>query len=456
MVIPNDVIGEAYTNSLSWDVLEQLADLDNRMPGQTGERDAAEIIVDLFKEIGLNNIKMDEFEIPGWSRNNSSLSVSNPYKKTFSADHEIITLPGTPADNVKAEVVNLGYALPPDFENQDVDGKLVLATASSGNPESYHRPLHRSEKYRLAAEAGAAGFLFYSGLEGCLPPTGWAVFERPEETPGPIPGVGVSHELGQKLIRWTSSNKVTATLNSECENNQAVSQNVEAVVGPDTEQEILISAHADAHDLGSGARDNGAGVAIALEIGRLLKYMDGQLDTRVRIVIFGSEEVGLNGSNHWVDTHDTEDIKCILNLDGIGGSRDLEILTHGFNNFKNVLDPVSSEFNTEIEINDGMHVFSDQWPFVQQGIPGVACRSVPEEDNRRWGLGRLWSHTHADTMDKLDPRDLRDLAVLLTATTTQVANKQWGIDHKSPEEVRMDVPKSSEEEMRYNGRWPWN
>jgi len=425
------------------------------MPGQDGERRAAAILADAFETSGLRDVATTEFGIPGWWRGTSSLSVSGPVARTFDAEHEVVALPGTPPADADAEVVDLGYGLPPDYERVDVEGKLVLVTASAGDPPGYDRPLHRTEKYQRAADAGAAGLLFYSGLEGCLPPTGWAVLERPEETPGPIPAVGVSHEVGQRLLRWSERGPVTATLETDCENRPATSRNVEAVVGPDTDEEILVTAHLDAHDLGDGARDNGAGSALVAETGRLLATMAEDLDTRVRLVVFGSEEAGFYGAHHWADTHDLSDVACVLNLDAIGGSRTLRVRTHGFEPIRRAFASVAEEFDDPVRVDEDVSVFSDQWAFVQRGVPGAAVGSVADQSERRWGLGRLWSHTHADTLDKLDARDLRALAVPVTAAVVRLANGDFDFGRESASTIRERVPAAARSEMEYTGRWPW-
>jgi len=453
--LPPTVVGDARTSTHARDVLERLVDVGDRMAGGEGEARGAEIIADSFEASGLREVGLTEFGIPGWRRGGSSLSVSEPVERTFDAGHEVVALPGTPPGEVAAEVVDFGYALPPDFEGTGVEGKLVLATASAGDPDGYHRPLHRTEKYRRAADAGAAGLLFYSGLEGCLPPTGWAVLERPDETPGPIPAVGASHEVGRRLVRWADRDGVVATLETDCENRPATSRNVEAVVGPDTDEELLVTAHVDAHDLGDGARDNGSGSALVAEVGRLLATMEDDLDSRVRLLVFGSEEVGFNGAHHWADTHDLDRVGCILNLDGIGGSRTLRVQTHGFEPLGAAVEAVADEFDVPVDVDDGVSVFSDQWAFVQRGVPGAAVRSVPTRTDRRWGLGRLWSHTHADTLDKLDPRDLRELATPIAATVAELPADGFDVEREPPAAIRDRVPDAAEEEMRYNGRWPW-
>lgn len=219
---------------------------------------------------------------------------------------------------------------------------------------------------------------------------------------------------------------------------------------------MLLTAHVDAHDRDDGARNNGSGSALVAEIGRLLGKMEGGLDTRVRLLVFGSEEVGFNGAHHRADTHDLERVKCLLNLDGIGGSRTLQVQTHGFDPFRDAFEAVAEEFDVPVDVGDEASVFADQWAFVQLGVPGAAGRSVSTQTDRRRGLGRLWSHTHGETLDKLDPRDLRDLAALLTAAVERLADDDFDVSHASPAAVREAVPEGAEEEMRYTGRWPWS
>jgi Zn-dependent M28 family amino/carboxypeptidase len=450
------LVGAAHASTHAWEVLERLVDVGSRMAGSAGEARGASILADDFVESGLRDVETTEFEIPGWTRGSSALAVTGPVDRAFEAPHELVALPGTPAGTVGAEVVDVGYALPPDLERADVEGTLALATASTGDPEGYHRPLHRTEKYRRVADAGAAGLLFYGGPAGCLPPTGWAVFERRDATPGPIPAVGVSREVGARLARWAARDAVGARLAVDCGNAPATSRNVEAVVGPETEEEVLVTAHVDAHDLGDGARDDGAGCALVAEVGRLLAAVSGDLDARVRLVGFGSEEAGLYGAAHWAATHDLSRVKCVCNLDGIGDSRDLRVSTHGFEPLREAFAAVAAAADVPVALDDRANVFADGWAFSRRGVPTAACGSVHAASSRRWGLDRLWSHTHADTLDKLDPRDLRDLAGPLAAAVVRLADASVEIPHAEPDAVREAVPSASEEEMRTTGRWPWS
>ncbi|ESP88461.1 M28 family peptidase [Candidatus Halobonum tyrrellensis] len=440
-----DTVGDAYTSTHSWDLLRDLVDIDNRMAGQEGEAEAAELVREAFEANGLREAQVEEFPIPGWWRGPCSLTVDPGRVHTFDASHEILELPGTPSGEVTAEVVDVGHGLPEDFEDADLEGSIVMA--SSDTPDDYGRWIHRAEKYGAAAKAGADAFLFRNHIEGCLPPTGSI---GDDDGPGPIPAVGVSKEVGDRLVRYCADGTVEADLSVDCRNEPTQSRNVEAVVGPDTDEEVLVTAHVDAHDIAEGANDNGAGTVLVSEVGRLLAGIEDDLETRVRLLVFGAEEVGLFGAYEWVDSHDAEDVKCIVNIDGAGYSRNLDVYTHGFEAIGDAFREASDELAVPISVQSDIRPHSDHWPFVQEGIAGAQARSLSDTSGRGWG------HTHGDTLDKLDLRDFRDLAVGLTAGVVKLAEADREVEHASVEAVRdATVEQGYEEGMRNTGGWPF-
>jgi len=440
--LPASLVGDAYTSTRGLDLIESLVDLGNRMPGTAGEREAAALLAERFANHGIREVETTAFPIPGWWRGESSLTVGD---SRFDAPNELVALPGTPAGEVRGELVDVGDGLPEDFEGRELEGKLVMA--SSLTPEDYGRWVHRGEKYAWAAEAGAVGFVFRNHVEGCLPPTG-DVGAR--TGPGPIPAVGVSKELGSRLVRFCERKSVETRLSVECRNEPTRSRTVEGVVGPDTDEEVLVTAHVDAHDVGEGANDNGAGCALVSEVGRLLAGMEDELETRVRLVTFGAEETGLYGAYYWTHTRDLDRVKCVLNLDGAGYSRNLAIYTHGFDAIGEAFDEVSEECDAPIRVRSTIRPHSDHWPFVQRGVPGAQGRALAGESGRGWG------HTHADTLDKIDGRDLRDLTVLLAAGTVKLAEEGREIARKGSEEIREATEEGGfDVGMKAVGSWPW-
>lgn len=444
MTLSNTLIGDAYTSTITWDILEELTDIGNRMAGQHGEQRGASFLANTFSEHGLREVETNEFTVPGWWRDSSSLSVSSDPVLKYDDPHEVIALAGSPSATITEKLVDVGCGLPEDFESLDVSDRLVLV--SSKTPNNYGRWVHRTEKYALAVEAGASGFLFYNEIPGCLPLTG----NIGNDGPGTIPAVGLSREVGHKLVSACERNSPETTLEVVAQNAESTSQNVEAVIGPKTEEEILLTAHVDAHDIADGATDNGVGCALVAEIGRLLSQVENDLDTAVRFVIFGAEEIGLRGSHEWTASHDMERVKCIVNIDGNGVWEDVTMYTHGFEELKDAFHDHNGILPSMLEIDSGYLPHSDHWPFVQRGVPGAMIRSESK-------TGRGWGHTHADTLDKLDHEPLCRLVVVVTFGILSLADRTVEIDHASPSEVRDDLIENGHAPgLKAGGSWPFD
>jgi aminopeptidase YwaD len=439
--LPPAVIGDAYTSTALWELLEDLVDVGNRMAGQSGEAAAAELVADAFADAGLDPT-VDEFDVPGWWRGSSHLAVDGPVERTYGADHDVIALPGTPAGDVTGEVVDVGHGTDEAFADADVEGKVAMAR--SDVPDDHGRWVHRMEKYASAAEGGAVGFVFRNHVPGCLPPTGEVGYH---ERPGPIPAVGVSKELGDRLARYAEDG-CEASLSVDCTNEPATSRNVEAAVGPDTDETVLVTAHLDAHDVAEGANDNGVGTAVAVEVGRLLAQAEDELDTEVRLVPFGSEEIGLYGAYHWAATHDLDDVKAVVNVDGAGNSRQLRAGTNGFEDLAAAVEDAQADLDAPVSTDDTVSPHGDQWAFVEQGVPSVFASTTSGESGRGWG------HTHADTLDKLDQRVLRDVAIQVANVAVTVAEGDRSFERRTGEAIREDLSEGYVRELKVGNRWP--
>jgi len=450
--LPDSVIGDAYRSDFAWTLLEELTGIGNRMAGSEGEAEGARAVAAALREAGMRDVETTEFPIPGWQRGSSSLTVAADgfRDRTFEADYALLALPGSPAGTVEAEVVDVGSGLPADFEAADLEGKVALV--GSQNPPGFGRAINRIEKYARAVEAGAAGFVYYNDMtDGAIPTTGTIGFCN--EFPAEIPAVGASREVYSRVRRFLDAGEVTATLEVDARSGEATCRNVEAVVGPEEGPELLVTGHVDAHDIADGARDNGAGTVLAAEVGRLLGRMGDDLGARVRVVAFGGEETGLYGSTHWAATHDLEGVAGQINFDGVGYARDLRVEGLG------LLDPfceLEGRFHGGVETAASASPFTDHWPFVTGGVPSVTCRSTAGGEGQVVRYGNLeWGHTHADTLDKLDPRDLRDLAIPVAEAVAGSADRVGQLGRVTPERVRDDIPAGLAEYLRFDDRWPW-
>jgi Zn-dependent M28 family amino/carboxypeptidase len=448
----SDWIGETFTSRLGWDHLETLVDIGDRMAGSDGERRAAEATRDVLTLAGARDARLETFDVQGWSRGSSAIRAA-PADETAAAEShrsvgaaigsDCIALPRSPAGEVTGELVDVGHGLPEDFD-RDLEGAVVMA--SSDVPDWYDRVLHRREKFYRAVEAGAAAFVFRNHVEGCLAATGSV--GSADDPIAAIPAVGVSKELGARLRRRHEGQPVTVTV--EASTPAATSQNVHADVGPDTDEAILLTSHVDAHDIADGAMDNGAGTATVVEVVRALAARETDLDTRVHVVCYGAEEVGLVGSAADAGERAHDRIKAVVNLDGVVAARTVKAYTNGFEGLTAAVESVADRFDHPVATTPRLSPHSDHWPYVAWGVPGYHVTSQTGSRDRGWG------HTRADTLDKLESRDLRESAILLTGLVVELADQSREVAHRDAESIADQLESEGfAEGMRVTGDWPY-
>jgi Zn-dependent M28 family amino/carboxypeptidase len=140
----------------------------------------------------------------------------------------------------------------------------------------------------------------------------------------------------------------------------------------------------------------------------------------------------------------------MLNIDGIGHGRTLDLFTHGFDGLDSAAETVADRFTHPIETTPTLKINADQWPYVEQGIPGIQAKSTARRTGRGWG------HTRVDTIDKLEWRNLREQAILLTELTVELASEETDLPHRDT----ADLPAQLEAEgladgMKRTGRWSY-
>lgn len=440
--LPPETIGDAYTSEFAWSVLEDLVKIGNRMGGQAGEKEGAQIIKDAFETIGARETDITEFDMPGWWRGSSSITLPD-HDEHYEAEHQVLALPGTPATTQDAEIIDMGYGIPSDFDSSVEDAVVMVR---SDTPSDYDHWYHRMEKYAAAVDHGAAGFIYRNHVPGCLPATGEIGYHN---RPGPIPGVAVSKELGSRIERYCEANgTISGSLTIDCENAPTTVPNTSAALGPETETEVLVTAHVDAHDISEGARDNGVGSALVCEIGRLLTTVEDSLETKVRLITFGSEELGLYGAYDWAATHESDAIKCVMNIDRAGDTRNPKVRrTNSFQGMEPPFERAADRLNVPLEIERSTSPHGDSWPFAEKGIPAVTVGSALDSKSRGWG------HTHGDTLDKLDHRDIQALAVVFTEAVLDLTQEDTVIPRKSPDDILDELDDPGIRELEFGGRY---
>ncbi|MFC3960081.1 M28 family peptidase [Halovivax cerinus] len=437
-------IAETYTSDAGWSLLEDLVDVGNRMAGSEGEREGAELTQDALADVGARDARLEEYDIQGWTRGTSTLTAGG-------TEQDCIALPRSPSGSVTAELVDVGYGRPEDFEAAELEGKVAMAR--SDVPDSFDRYIHRREKYYHAVEAGAAAFLYRNHVEGCLPPTGSV--GTPDDPIGDIPALGISSEVGARLARRfageTGDAGEAVTVAVEADIHDATSQNVHAELGPDTDERVLVTSHVDAHDIAEGAMDNAAGTAMVVEIATALATREDELDTRVEFVAFGSEEIGLVGSSVDAERRDHDTVKAILNSDGVTRGRNLVVYSNGFDELADLAEAVCERVAHPASVDPTPQPHSDHWPYVQWGVPGYMMMSETGDSGRGWG------HTFADTFEKLDRRNHREQAIVLAELAVEMADDEFEVAHRDPEAIADDLEEANlAEGMKIIGDWPYD
>jgi Zn-dependent M28 family amino/carboxypeptidase len=214
---------------------------------------------------------------------------------------------------------------------------------------------------------------------------------------------------------------------------------------------VLVTSHVDAHDIAEGAMDNGAGTAMVVEVAHALADRAAELDTQVHFVCFGAEEVGLEGSAYDAEKRNRDDVRAVLNFDGVVRGRTLSFYTHHFDPLADAARDVADRFDHPVSVSPDLNPHSDHWEYVKFGVPGYHVASETA------GSGRGWGHTFADTLDKLEVRDFREQAILLTDLAVALASDDFAVAHASEADIAAALEDEDlAEGMKITGDWPYD
>ena len=431
------LIGEVWQNSDIHQNMLVLADeIGSRFAGTPSEKQAQDYLVKKFKEYGYANARAEPFTYFGWKRGAVSLEMTEPHKRGFTA----ISLAMSPGGEVEAEVIDMGTGSPEEFELVEpsmVKGKIVMCSSAT-SPKG--KRVHRRTKYGYAVEYGAVGFIFMNHNAGQLPPTGSL---RPSYRMGAeIPGVGVSLETGSQMLRLAKDKSLKVRIKDESRVIPGTeSANIVAELPGQTDEWIVVGGHYDGHDIATGAMDNLSGTVVTMEMAKVLKPYEGKFKRGIRFVCFACEEIGVTGSTCYVANHvdDMKNIAMMVNLELGGlayreGTKHAAFTVYQPPSMKQWLTEFIEEVQYPTEVLGGTSAASDHWPFYMQGVPAIYMHA--ESSIQQLIVGRGWGHTTADMMDKVDPRNLQEGAMLQARLLLRLATQEEKLaDHTPLEEI---------------------
>jgi hypothetical protein len=416
----------ALKDDYAWDILEGLTtEVGQRMAGTEAEARARDWAVRKLKAMGFANVRIEPFDMPVWTRGPESVQILAPFPQKLA-----ITALGNSASTgpqgVTGEVV--GFNSEAEFEaapDEAVRGKIVFVShamprTQDGSGYGYfggprrQGPSVASRKGALAIVVRSIGTDYHRN-----PHAGVQSFA---EGVKPIPAGALSipdAEQLQRILKRAGS-PVTMHLTLVSQLAQGSSGNVIAEVpGRDPKAPtILVGGHLDSWDLGTGAIDDAAGVAITAAAAK--RIMDaGQPLRTIRVVWFGAEEVGLFGGLDYQRKHGSEPHYAIAESDfgadriwkvdsRLGKEREAEAKA-----LQLALAPLGIVPGS-LERADG----SDIEPLLNAGLPGVG---LSQDGTHYFDI----HHTPDDTLDKVDPEQLRQN---VAAWTTMLAILSGGIE----------------------------
>jgi len=255
---------------------------------------------------------------------------------------------------------------------------------------------------------------------------------------GEIPGIGVSWETGCYMIRQLEKGPTRVRITTtDVVDSDAVSWNIVGEI-PGNELKdrvIVVGAHFEGHDIAVGALDDGSGAVTIMEAARALAKHKGEFKRTIRFICFAAEEIGVTGSTCYADKHrdELDGIDLMINCDGAGRAGNHVFRVSGPESLVGYLQNLVDEMNYEMRVAKSSSAASDHWPFYLQGIPATTLSAYrsPAEVAR---LGRGWGHTSADTLDKVDPKHLKDAAMVLAQSLVHLANEGGVIAERTPVE----------------------
>lgn len=270
----------------------------------------------------------------------------------------------------------------------------------------------------LLRRAGALGIVLDAGKEHAL----LNMSGSPNRIL-PLPQIVVAHEdyaLFDRLLQAGTTPRLAVSITNTLGRDSVIQWNTVAEIrGTERPGEVVVvGAHLDSWDLGTGTTDNGTGAMCTLEAARAIAQSGLHPNRTIRFVLFTGEEQGLIGSRKYAETHagEAESIQAVIVLDnGTGaitgqalqGRTDLEGL------WRAILAPVASlGADSAVNRNKGG---TDHLSFLPYGVPGFNFNQ----------LERGYGHTHhsqSDTYDMAIPADLMQAAAVMAVSAYELAN----------------------------------
>ncbi len=409
--------------------LRKLTDeIGGRVPGTEANRRGVAWAVDAFRQAGADKVWTEKFTMPAsWSEGATRLEVKSA--APFAARAVSITwAPATPVGGMEAPVVDIGDGSEAAFARAGRHTRGALLLVHSGVlrtwADLFTEYANAPPIIERALKAGAAAILWTSTREQGL------LYRHQNSFDGTIdriPQALVAREDALKIARAIASQSAAgqplrATL--ELPNRIGGPFEVENVFaeirGSDKAAEIvMLGAHLDSWELGTGALDNGCNSALVVEAARAIRASGVKTRRTLRFALWNGEEQGLLGSWAYARAHRAEldHHVAYVNFDGgigrvtgysLGGRPEIEDAV------REVLRPIEvwGMNRHTLDVSGG----TDHIDFLLEGVPTLSA-------NQNEGNYIVNYHASSDTFDKVDIRELKLHTAYAAVTLVGIANR---------------------------------
>lgn len=400
------LVDKSQRSRLAYQIVESITtEVGPRIPGSDGDKKAVVWAENKFLELGFDKVYKQPVKVRNWSRGKAHAKLLAPYQHTLAVtalggsvgtgDDGLVgkvAMFNTLADLIKADksqvtdkIVFINHPM-----QRDRAGKFYGPTVKG-----------RANGATEAAKLGAKAIVIRSiGTDmSRFPHTGMMRYGKKVKR---IPAAALSTADADLLARVVEqTGNITLLLDIEAtEGKWQTSYNVIGeMTGNQKPQEIiLLGAHLDSWDEGTGALDDGAGVGIVMAAAHLVKNVTGQPKRTIRVVLYASEEFGLVGAHQYVRTNKQDLSNIVVAIESDFGAGPIYQLDTRFS--KSSLDKLPTLYQdlSQLGIMKGNNETGGGPDISMLPNHGVPVAALKQDGTYYFD----YHHTANDTLDKID------------------------------------------------------
>ena len=437
--------------------LRELTDtIGGRVTGSPAAEKAVDWAVNAFRQAGVDEVLTENFTLPnGWSEGRTRLIVQSPVPFHV----HIVSMawsPATPANGISANLIDVGAGSPADFKRAGDNAKgailLVHTEVLKTWDDLFNEYLYGPSVEQRAIDVGASAILWMSTRPYML------LYRHIFSLDGSIdriPQAIVAREDAGRLARFIASGqpvKVTLDMPNKI-SGQTGSENVIAEIrGSEKPAEfVILGAHLDSWELGTGALDNGCNAAMLIDAARAIRASKAIPKRSIRFVLFTGEEQGMLGSWAYALAHREE----LSNMSAavVFDSGDGRVSGYSLSGRKDVLAPLNEALKPLASLGPlkntlDAEIGTDNFDFLLEGVPTLIANQDPDDYMMNY-------HASSDTFDKVDFAQLKKNEAIAAVTAYALADmpEKLGIRQTRAQVARLLEQTGMEKQMKLMNMW---